>query len=531
MWKQTDRLLGVIFRQERFRMLLWLIGLVGITIMTLVSYQDLYSKQTERDMVAETMDNPALIAIMGKSEGLTDYTIGAMFSQQMLLFTALAIGVMAILFVAKHARGDEESGILELVRSLPVGRLSHLTATLIAEGMMLLILVLAFGFGIGFFQASGIDWQGAFLFAVSLGGIGLFFVGVASCCAQLSSSKRGATGLAFAVLLSFYILRALAVVTEEKWTWVSPFGWIENSQPFVHNDWWPIILLIVTGLLLIGLSFYLHVRRDYGAGLLKERSGKREASPLFGSIFALFVKTQRTSLIAWTIGLFLFGAMYGAVLDDLDTYVKDNEMLEQMIMAHSDYTLVEQFIGMLILILAIVAIIPAILALLRVKNEEMKGRLELLYSLPISRLRLMSNGLGFGMLVGVWMLAVSVAGLLLSGNIMLDETLSIKVYAGAAAVYIPALILFLGLVSACMGLVPRLTGISWVYLAFSYLVTYMGELLQLPKALQKLSIFEYIPELPVEDVKMFTLLVVTIIAVVLLIIGFVTYRRRDIQSH
>src|SRR5699024_11658310 len=112
-----------------------------------------------------------------------------------------------------------------------------------------------------------------------------------------------------------------------------------------------------------------------------------------------------------------------------------------------------------------------------------------------------------------------------SGNIMLDETLSIKVYAGATSVYIPALILFLGLVSACIGLVPRLTGISWGYLAFSYLVTYMGELLQLPKALQKLSIFEYIHERPVEDVKMLTLLEVTIIAVRLLIIGCGSYRR------
>ena len=100
----------------------------------------------ERQAIAETMMNPAMAAMVGRGYGLDNYTIGAMMAHQMLLFTALAVGLMSILLIARHTRADEEDGRIEMIRSLPTGRLSNIHATmLVLCGMNLLLALLDLG--------------------------------------------------------------------------------------------------------------------------------------------------------------------------------------------------------------------------------------------------------------------------------------------------------------------------------------------------------------------------------------------------
>ncbi|MBO1915323.1 hypothetical protein J4G37_62155, partial [Microvirga sp. 3-52] len=84
-----------------------------------------------RQSIVETMLNPAMTAMVGPAYGIDNYTIGAMFAHEMLLFTAIAFGLMSILLVARHTRSDEEDGRIELIRSLPTGRLSNLASTVV----------------------------------------------------------------------------------------------------------------------------------------------------------------------------------------------------------------------------------------------------------------------------------------------------------------------------------------------------------------------------------------------------------------
>ncbi len=46
-------------------------------------------------------------------------------AHQMLLLTAMAVGIMSILLVTRHTRADEEDGRIEMIRSLPAGRLAN----------------------------------------------------------------------------------------------------------------------------------------------------------------------------------------------------------------------------------------------------------------------------------------------------------------------------------------------------------------------------------------------------------------------
>ncbi|MFP3361877.1 ABC transporter permease, partial [Planococcus sp. SIMBA_143] len=75
---------------------------VLITCMTAMALSNLYSSSESRQIMAETMVNPAMTAMLGKGYGLDNYTIGAMMAHQMLLFTAIAMAIMNILLVARH---------------------------------------------------------------------------------------------------------------------------------------------------------------------------------------------------------------------------------------------------------------------------------------------------------------------------------------------------------------------------------------------------------------------------------------------
>lgn len=91
------------------------------------------------------MSNPAMIAMLGPAYGLDNYTNGAMFSQMMLLFTIIAVAIMNIFLVTKYTRKEEEEGRSEVIRSLPVGRLSNLSAVMLAGLLINTVIALVVG--------------------------------------------------------------------------------------------------------------------------------------------------------------------------------------------------------------------------------------------------------------------------------------------------------------------------------------------------------------------------------------------------
>lgn len=75
----------------------------------------------------------------------------------------------------------------------------------------------------------------------------------------------------------------------------------------------------------------------------------------------------------------------------------------------------------------------------------------------------------------------------------------------------------------------RGTIITWIYLVYSFFVVYLGKLLQLPQWMENISPFGNIPQLPVEDMNLSKIIILTIIALFLIIFGFIGYNKRDIN--
>lgn len=228
--------------------------------------------------------------------------------------------------------------------------------------------------------------------------------------------------------------------------------------------------------------------------------------------------------------MLVLGASYGSVMGDLESFFEGNEMLEQMLIEEEGYSLTEQFIPMLLLVMGILATVPPVMAMNKLIGEERKQRVEHLLSKAISRSKLLGSYLFIAIVNGFIMISLVAIGLWAAADAVMEDGFAFSTIYGAALVYYPAMLVMIGLAVFLIGILPRLTSIIWIYLTYSFFVLYLGGLFQFPDWAGKLSPFGHIPQLPVERMEWMPVIILTGVAVLLIVLGFIGYRKRDIEG-
>ncbi|WP_026582008.1 ABC transporter permease [Bacillus sp. J33] len=518
-----------IFRLDRIRIPIWIIALTFFTIIVPTAFTDLYSSQQDRDAMAQTMANPAMTAMTGPAN-LSNYTIGVMTGHQMLLMTAAVVGLMSILLVTRHTRADEEDGRLELIRSLPAGRLSYLNASLLVVTATCVGLALINGFGLFALGIESMDLEGSLLYGAALGATGLFFAGVTAVFAQLSDSSRGTIGYSIAVLLISYLFRAITDVSNEALSWISPLAWVTKAEVYDTNNWWPIVLMIAASIVLYLAANYLNAIRDLDRGFLPSKPGKKYASRFLQSPIGLALRLQRTGIISWAIGMYVLGASYGSVLGDLESFFSQNETMKQLLQQAEGVTLVEQFIPMLMIVISLLATVPPVMAMNKLRGEEKKERIVHLLSRTVSRTKLLGSYFIISAVNGFVMISLAALGLWSAGTAVVEGGLSFGMIFGAALSYYPAMLVMIGLAVLLIGFLPKLTGFIWLYVFYSFIVLYLGGLFQFSDWIGNISPYGHVPQTTIEEFSFMPLLLLSILAVVLTVIGFIGFNKRDIEN-
>lgn len=528
LFKGTDRIIGLLFKQNGLKISLWLLGLIGVSLATVTAYTNIYTGEKEIVEFGLTMQNPAMVAMLGKAYQVETFNLGAVFASEMLLFSAIAVSVMNILLVTSSTRMDEEEGRLELIRALPVGRLSYLSSGIILMVIVNSVLFIFLSIGLGSFMHESFNLESVMLYSGVLASAGLFFAGVAAVAAQLTATTRGALGISFGVLIIAYIVRAVGDVGNDRVSLFSPLGWTVRTKVFVDNEWWPIIALVGGAATLLMSAFYLNHIRDINAGLLPDRKGKRYASHFLKSRFGLTWRLEKGIIISWAIGIFLMSAAFGSILGDLEAYFSDFELVQKVLPDSSNASMTEQFITLLIGIMSVFAAIPTVSILLKLKKEERMGRTENFYSRAVSRSEIMGSYYIVAFLTGILMQMLIGLGLYASASQVMEKSIGLGVVLASALVYIPAIWVVLGLATLLVGAFPKGAGLVWVYVLFAILVIYLGNLLEFPEWLNGLSAFYHVPQVPNEEVNWLFLSLLSTGGIVLSIMGFLGYNRRDI---
>ncbi len=526
----TGTLIRLILRRDRVRIPVWLAAITFFTLSTVASSTETYPTAADRRAIASTMDLPAMVAMVGPNyAGVENYTYGAMFAHQMVAMTAVVVGLMSVLLFVRHTRAEEASGRAHLVRATVVGRHAATAATLVVAIGVNVVLALLLAGPLAGSGVDTIDAGGSLLFGAALAAVGIVFTGVAAVTVQITEHARGASGMALAVLGAAYVVRAVGDVGSGTLTWLSPIGWAQETRAYVDDRWWPLLLAVATTVVLVAVGAALGTRRDVGAGLRAPRAGAASASDALTTTVGHALRLQRASLIGWSVALVLLGISYGSVLAGAEDMLGELAAMEDLL-PDVGGDLTTSFISMIVTVLAMIAAIQAVQAVLRLRTEEGDGRAEPLLATALSRPRWAAGHLAVALVGGALVTVLGGLGMGVAGALATDDGGLVWEALGASLAYVPTVWVTVGVTLALFGLVPRAALAAWAVVVYSFVVVYLGGILQFPDWMTNLSPFGHVPQLPGAELEVPPLVAPTGVAALLIAIGLAGLRRRDLRA-
>ncbi len=533
----TWRLVRLALRRDRVVLPVWVAAIAGIAWAVVASYQGTLPTVADRVSAATFAAGSPMNRVFDGPASGTD--LGAMALVEGWKVLAVLTSLMAAQVVVRHTRQDEETGRAELLGSAVVGRHARLVAALVvafcaaaAVGVTSAVAIAA---------PSGLGWTGAWAEGMAATGIGWVFAGLAAVAAQVFSTARGANAAAAVGLGAAFIVRAAGDVTGEvagggvvvrsRWpSWLSPYGWGQQVRPYFENNWWVGGLFVALAAGLVAVAFALAARRDIGPGMVPQRRGPAHAPAALLSPVGLAWRLQRGVLVVWLVGIGIFAATFGSMGDSVEDYLADNDSMREALEALSpNGSPVDIYNVFVMAMIGIAAGGYVVQALLRMRTEEVSGRVEPLLATATGRHRWLGShvALVVGGTAAILLTAGTVAAATYgaargswdgSGDLVL-----------AAAVHIPAALALGGFVVAAFGAIPRWAApVTWFALAAALVMGQLGALFDLPQWLLDVSPFTHVPRVPADAFSATPVIWLSVAALTLGALGFAAFRRRDL---
>jgi ABC-2 type transport system permease protein len=525
----TGTLIRFMLRRDRIRIPLWIAGIVGFVLAFAAAVPGIYPTVEDRQARADLWETPVANLMRGPGYGLDDYTFGVMIAAEIMLYVAIAAALMSIFLIVRHTRREEETGRLELIRSSVVGHYAQPTAAftvVVAAHLVIAALIALLLPLVGEDMAFG----GSLAFGVGVAVAGIVFAGVALVTSQVSEFGRSASSMAATVLAGAFLIRAVGDVQWGTLSWFSPIAWPQEMRPFVDERWLPVLLGVLLTGVLVTAAFALSSHRDVAAGIVRPKPGPANASRVLANPFGFAFQQLRGSLIGWSAGLIVLGATFGSTIGELSDWAAENPGLSELLEAFQGVTVLESFLGFLVMAMALITAGFAIPAALRARSEENEGHAESVLSTALARSWWLGSYLLVAMLGSAFVLLMGSAALgILTAIDQNDGGLFLQVM-GAALAYIPAIWTLIGVASVLFGVVPRFLALVWVVFLYAMIVGLFGDLLNIPSWMYNLSPYEHVPELPGGEFTVLSVIVLTLVALGLIVAGMIGFGRRDLRS-
>lgn len=523
----VGRLTRFVLRRDRIRLTVWLVSVGGLIVISAASLPPVYPDQATIDTYVRLFgDNPALIAFAGPGYGFDDPNIGVILVNETQLWGIIAVALMSIFLLNRHTRAEEDDERTDLLRSNVVGRHAPSAAAVgvVTAANVVVAVVCAVGFiALDYPVAGSIALAGSFL------AVGLAFVGITIVAAQVASTGRATLGLASAVLVVTFLLRAVGDIGDNALRWLSPIGWAQSVRAFAGEQWWTLALSFAFAAGMIALGFWLSTRRDPGSGMLPVRPGPAHASASLVRPVGLAVRLQRGAVVGWAVGLLTIGIVYGSIGNDIEKMVEENPVYADYMAQVQGANLTDSFLATSLVLQSVMASGFAIAAVLRLRSEEGAGRAESLLAGPLSRRRWAASHLTVSVVGSAIVVGAGGLGIGLAYAVVSSDSSQVLRMVGASLATMPAVLVLIGLATALYGLVPRWALAAWGALAVVVIVGLLGELLRLPQWSRQVSPFEHLPALPAESFSLGPTAALLALAAALAAAGLWGLRRRDLN--
>lgn len=530
----TGTLLRFMLRRDRIRLPAWVLGMTALLTYFSTALGTVLD-QSALESFADLATNPIMALIGGPGYGFDDITVGRLLVGLYGAYLMIGAALMSILTISRHTRVEEQSGRAELVRAGVVGRHAQLSAALLLTAIMNLTMSLLMA---AVFQGSPVEpgsLPSSLLFTFGIGAVGLVFAGVAAVTLQLSPYSRAGSGFAGAVLAVGFVIRGFGDLSRTQggglsWlSWLSPFGWSQQTAPLTLDRWWPLTIPLGMASLLVIVGFALQARRDLGAGILPDRLGSAAAPPWMRNPVALVVRLQRITWAWWMFAMLLAGLTFGAFVQPM---ARNADGMPEEILATFGGAdgVIDGYLGFMGVYYAIMVSVFAILSTQTLRSEEQLGRTELVLATSTGRIRWLLAWAGTTAaasfcLLGIAALGSGIGAVLSTG----DRSLLGPVMLGGLT-QTPTVWVLSALAVALYGLAPRLTALSWIVFLQSALIGLFGDMLDLDGPILATSVFRHIGQHPAEAVSWTSVGVLVVIAAGLVMIGTILFRRRDLTT-
>lgn len=485
-------------RRDGVQLALWIGGTTALAAAGFPGVAGNYGDAQERAaLLATVLANPVILLFRGLPSGSGENQMVVFLLLPWLLILA---ALMSSFLAVRHTRGDEEEGRLDMLSATPAARWTPTLATVmhgIAANVTLGILVAAV------FAANGAPVAGSVLVGTCCALVGVVFLGVALVAAQVMPTSRGANSLATWVLVGIFVVagvgNALGTPSDDltrmtsAWpTWLSPFGWAENTRAFDTDAWSPVALLAAAAVVCIGGALVLQSRRDLGSAFVAERTGRADARPGFGSNGALITRLSTPSVVGWAIGGLIVGVLatsLGAVANEIggqNPAVAD--VLDKLAGGGGD--LERGIVVVFFIMLGVFAACAGVQTVVRARQDESSGTAEVILATPLARARWVSGYVVVALGAATATIAGGIVGATL-GALSTDDTGTLvrdALIAGAGQL-LPAWV-FVGLTVLVFALLPRLTiALGWALVAVAAFLGLFGPLFGLSESVTKVSPF------------------------------------------
>jgi polyether ionophore transport system permease protein len=514
---------GIIWRTHRRGMLVWVIALAVSMIGTAAAVAGLYNTPAKIHTYAQAVTSgSALAAINGHVEGID--SLGGVIQDEFGFLASFLLPLLGIGLIAGSTRREEESGRLETILGGRIARHQPALAALAVATAAILLTSVLFAAGLAL---SGVPVSGSILYSAALGALAFVFAGVAALLGQLVRHARGVYTWSLIVLAAAYVLRGVGDTTKSWLTWLSPLGWAEKTAPFGDQRWWVLAVPAAAGLASGGAAVWLAARRDLGSALLTGGAGPTRATWLRRRPAGFAAWIHRPATAGWLAGGILLTAMMGSLAQQFLNAMAGNPALAQAMGIEGGRPL-DGFVAATQLYLAVIGAGYVIQAIGTLRAEEAEGRLEARLAGTLSRVRWLaahSAAIAAGL---VLIVAGSSLVLALSTAWSAGNTSEFGAIIRAGLDYLPAELVLAGLALALFGLWPRGFGFAWAGYAVATFIAFLGPGLKLAQPVLDLTPTTHVGNPPLGTADAGNLAALAIVAIALVLAGFMAFRRRDV---
>ncbi len=518
-----------------------LLALVFVGVTAAIS-QQFGTPESRAEMVALINSVPPILAGLagpvvnvGTLGGYLQYKYGTFFPVLLSLWSVLALsGTLA---------GEARRGSLDFVASAGLSRtriaLEKLAGHLTGLGIAFLVTVISIaiaGTRYAVLPGDELSMTQAFGYAIWMVLMALAAGSVAWALGPFIGRGSAAGIAGFITIAGFIITGYQAPVPElapvANLTW---FGWTYNHLPLAGQfDWPAVAFLAAFDVLMLAIGVIAFRRRDIGiTSTIPTPSSPRELVGLRNP-FTRSIGSNLNASVAWGLGIGLFGLLFAGAstsfVEQLRNSVDFMNLLTS-VFPNVDFATIGGFLQLLFIELGIVLVgLAAVTLVAGWASDESSGRLELLLSSPLSRVRWASSS-GLGVLVDmVVVVAITAVSIAIGGAIAQATDLTTPLVGTFVLIFYGAALIGIGI--AVGGLIgPRLAApVAAVVVLLTWVVQLLGPLLGLPDFVQQLALTNHLGQPMVGVWDWGGMAACAAIAIGGLALGTWGFKRRDLRG-